>query len=132
MGKKGEGGRGSRLPCVEEEQGGRGAEEMGAESSAATMAGLWSRGRDQEEDRESRLELLLACRECTAALHPCRASNSRGGSSFAPWRRRKGRSRGRCRGVVPWLVEGRKGAAVRGRRRHGGKVVAAEKMEGWE
>jgi hypothetical protein len=29
---------------------------------------------------------------------------------------------------------GRKGrpVAARGRRRHGGKVVAAEKMEGWE
>jgi hypothetical protein len=41
--------RGSGLPCVEEEQGGRRAEETRAESSAATMAGLWSRGRAQEE-----------------------------------------------------------------------------------
>jgi hypothetical protein len=51
------------------------------------MAGLWSKGHTQWEDREHRLERLLACRECMAALHPCRASNNRGGNSSTPWRR---------------------------------------------
>jgi hypothetical protein len=78
--------KGSRLPYVEEEQGGRRAEEMGAESSVATMAGLNSKGRAQEVDRERRLGRLLACRECAVALHPCRASNNRGGGLSAPWR----------------------------------------------
>jgi hypothetical protein len=85
-GKEGGRRKGSRLPYVEEEQGGRRAEEMGAESSVATMAGLSSKGRAQEVDRERRLERLFACRECAIALHPCRASNNRGGGSSAPWR----------------------------------------------
>jgi hypothetical protein len=85
-GKEGGRRKGSRLPYVEEEQGGHREEEMGAESSVATMAGLSNKGRAQEVDRERRLERLLACRECAVALHPCRASNNRGGGSSAPWR----------------------------------------------
>jgi hypothetical protein len=59
---------------------------MGAESSVAIMAGLSSKGRTQKVDRERRLGRLLACRECAVALHPCRASNNRGGGLSAPWR----------------------------------------------
>jgi hypothetical protein len=111
--RTGKGRKGSRLPYVEEEQGGRRVEEMGAESSVATMAGLSSKGRAQEVDRERRLERLLACRECAVALHPCRASNHSGGGLSAPWRGADA-SMGR-RAMLPCALElGEGWAAMRG------------------
>jgi hypothetical protein len=64
-----------RVPCC------RGVERHGRRSCRGALASCWpwSRGHAQEKDRErARLEVLLACRERTAALHPCRASDSRG------------------------------------------------------
>uniref|UniRef100_A0A804U7G6 Uncharacterized protein n=1 Tax=Zea mays TaxID=4577 RepID=A0A804U7G6_MAIZE len=64
-----------RVPCC------RGVERHGRRSCRGALACCWpwSRGHAQEKDRErARLEVLLACRERTAALHPCRASDSRG------------------------------------------------------
>jgi hypothetical protein len=61
------------------EQGGAlfGRSDGGAEGEKVSCCHA-GRGRAQgEENRERQLKLLLACRECTAALHPCRASNSR-------------------------------------------------------
>jgi hypothetical protein len=57
-----------------------------------------------------------------------------GGDELGAWRgRRHGRELAAGEDGCPAAAEGRKGAAaVRGRRRQGGKVVAAEKMEGWE
>ena len=111
-GKEGGRRKGSRLPYVEEEQGGRRAEEMGAESSVATMAGLSSKGRAQKVDRERRLGRLLACRECAVALHPCRASKHRGGGLSAPWRGADA-SMGR-RAMLPCALELGEGWAAMG------------------